>query len=162
MEEAKATKNSGTKRWMRDIFAMSNSYQFEGLEIVNISTEGDVCNVVFRTLLLDKQKEGNYIPIEENSTFLRLGGRWLYQDGESEEPDEDIAREMVEQWPSRGQKVDDTGDLSRPASIGGATSLPSLKNRFITPSQRPDKVAGSAGLSKETWAQPNSVGRHSR
>ena len=38
MEEAKATKNSGTKRWTRDIMAMSSLYNFAGIEIVDVNT----------------------------------------------------------------------------------------------------------------------------
>ena len=162
MVEAKATKNSGTKRWQRDILAMSNTYQFKGLEIVDVSTEGDVSNVIFRTLLQENSEEGNYIPIEENAVFLRAGGRWMYQDGETDEPEEAVAREMVEEWPAQGQRDDDTDDLSRPAPIKARLRNPSPKEGLSSPIQRPDRVAASAGLSKETWASPQAAGRHSR
>lgn len=163
MVEAKATKNSGTRRWTRDILAMSNTYHFKGLEVVDVSTEGDVSNVIFRTLLQENNDEANYIPIEENAVFLRAGGRWLYQDGETDEPEEVIAREMVEQWPLQGQSEDDTEDLSRPAPIKARPRNPSPGEGLSGPVQhRPSRVAASAGLSKETWAQPNPAGRHSR
>ena len=74
IEEARATRSSGIKRWSRDIVAMSALYSFEGIEIVNVSIEGDVCNIIFRTLLREKHDNTNFLPIEENAVFLRVGG----------------------------------------------------------------------------------------
>jgi SEC-C motif domain protein len=83
MEESKATRNSGTKRWKRDIMTMTELYSFEGIEVVDVKTEGDVSSIIFRTLLQEHNEDANYVPVEENAVFLRAGGRWLYHDGET-------------------------------------------------------------------------------
>ena len=164
MEEAKATKNSGTKRWTRDIMAMSSLYNFAGIEIVDVNTEGDVSNIIFRTLLQENDDNASFIPVEENAVFLRAGGRWLYQDGETEEPEEAVAREMVEEWPMRGKRTtDDTEDLASAAPLRArAVRNPSPDSGLSGPSLRPTRNYKSGGLSKESIPQPGAAGRHSR
>lgn len=163
MEEAKATKNSGTRRWSRDITAMSTLYSFEGIEIVDVNTEGDVCNIIFRTLLREKDDAANFIPVEENAVFLRTGGRWLYQDGESEEPEETIARAMVEDWPNRGKRSrDDAEDLANDMPIRTRSVRNPSPDSGLSGPLRPTRTSKSGGLSKESIPQPGAAGRHSR
>jgi uncharacterized protein YchJ len=96
IQEAQAKKRPGSKRWERVILDMTKKFNFMGLDIVNIDTRGDTSNIIFRTLLQEKEEESTFMAIEERATFLKVAGRWLYLEGETCVPERDVVEKMIE------------------------------------------------------------------
>lgn len=104
MVEAQASTKSGEKRWAKEIVKMSNDYQYLGFEISTPSkevTEKGVmeASVTFRVLF--REKDGALMTVEEAAVFLNDKGRWLYFDGDTTEPTEEISTMMKSEWPLR-------------------------------------------------------------
>ncbi len=58
-----------------ELLDFCHRHEFVGLEVLHAETEGDRGTVSFRAHLT---ADGAPAPIEENSLFLRVDGRWLY------------------------------------------------------------------------------------
>lgn len=145
MEESQATIKSGAKRWAKEITRMSNDYQYLGFELVSQEEVGTTSNVTFRVLF--READGSLMAVEEKSTFRNENGRWLYFDGETEEPVEEVVERMNAEWPSRPinmLRYAAVGDGKKPqSSVTGASSSSSP---LTAPKLRAETLRESGGL----------------
>ena len=67
------------RAWMESLRAFSEETSFEGLDVQYVAQSGEEAVVQFRASL---EREGKDVSFTERSRFRRVGGRWLYFDGE--------------------------------------------------------------------------------
>lgn len=67
-------------RWADELTRYCNSVRFVRLEVLEAGAEGDVGFVTFIAYF---QHGGREATLRERSRFERLGGRWLYRDGDA-------------------------------------------------------------------------------
>ncbi len=65
------------RAWARDVDAFCRRTDFQGLEVLEASAEGDAGVVRFRARLAQGGRDASF---EERSAFRRVDGRWLYHD----------------------------------------------------------------------------------
>jgi hypothetical protein len=93
-------------------------------------------------------------------SFLKI--RWLFFDSETTEPEEEIARKMVEEWPLRPENDKNSDGRNKSKSeekeetllLGGSAPAEVTKNL-----KRPPLRRSSAGLKAEVRAIPMGKGR---
>lgn len=171
VEEAPAKLKSGSHRWTKEIMSMRSEYEFVGVSVVEEHVKGDTAQVIFRVLYYQEDEE-EYVPVEEKAVFLRVGGRWLYQDGQTARPDDEACAAMLREWTTDGEeefnqslgvnsnggggmgalgrkkekeKNDPMAPMTSPEALGGAL--------------RPKRVAASAGLNDRAVIRPFRSGR---
>jgi SEC-C motif-containing protein len=92
---------NGRKKWLKELRTMTMSYDFYGLEIDSLKVwqeNSDMATIRFRTLVKEVESASDFMVIQEQSTFVREGSRWLYIDGEYQSPEHDIAHAMIERY----------------------------------------------------------------
>lgn len=114
MVEARASRRSGSERWKREILQLIEKEEliYVGLEIVSTEIKGDFADVIFRALFLEgsssdttEDVDEDFAAVEEKATFVRVSGKWLYQNGEQDAPDEEVAQRMIDAWKGRVEDV---------------------------------------------------------
>jgi SEC-C motif-containing protein len=147
MLESQASLKSGVKRWSKDIIKMSNEYQYLGFEVASDPIEtttgkGDSnskCSLKFRVLF--REATGALMAVEEESTFLNEGGRWLYVDGETSDPSEEDTTRMKSEWPSRSENVLRYGAIGE-EQAKTSSEIPAFQQ---TPKLRGEDIRASGG-----------------
>jgi len=158
MVEARASKRSGVDRWRREILALNEELglNYALLDIVSSSVKGDVADVIFRALFMQSEEDedkpdgqaskkeeeeeeeedgGEYYAVEEKAQFLRVGGRWLYQDGQTVVPSEEEAQAMIDRLSASFPSSDGEGD--------GGTKTKTKRQLFLE--RAPGVVPGKGG-----------------
>jgi len=159
IEEAQATLKSGTRRWAKEVLALTDAYDYLGLEVVSSEIKGDTAIVIFRALFREGE---SLMAVEEQTLFLRQGGRWLYRDGETIEPEEAVARQMMAEWPLRpenqalfpagntaGTSSTSAGDQPIPKGVVGPKPFSNTNMR----------KQASGGLGDKAYVTPFAQGR---
>ncbi|MCB9759855.1 MAG: SEC-C domain-containing protein [Alphaproteobacteria bacterium] len=67
------------QRWTSELSAFCRGTRFRKLDVIDHSEDGDAGTVTFRATL---EQAGRDASFTERSRFRRLGGRWLYLDGD--------------------------------------------------------------------------------
>ena len=164
MVEARASKRSGVDRWRREILALNDELglNYALLEVVSASVKGDVADVIFRALFMQREEDSeaqaggqgptsdegeededssDYYAVEEKSQFLRVGGRWLYQDGQTVVPSEEEAQAMIDKLSASLPSSDAEGDGEGEGA--GASKVLTKRQKFLE--RTPGVVAGKGG-----------------
>ena len=157
MLESQASIKSGVKRWSKDILKMTNDYQYLGFEIVEDSetTAASSANsndqkIRFRVLF--REQDGSLSAVEEVSTFLKVGEEWLYYDGETSDPEEEIAAVMKAEWPMRPENIKRYGSPTDAKAAVAESSSP-LKAPKLRPGER-SRASGGLGLGSRISSIP--------
>ena len=158
MVEARASKRSGVDRWRREILALNEELglNYALLDIVSSSVKGDVADVIFRALFMQSEEDedkpdgqaskeeeeeeedgGEYYAVEEKAQFLRVGGRWLYQDGQTVVPSEEEAQGMINKLSASLPSSDGEGE-----GEGGVKTM-TKRQQFLE--RAPGVVPGKGG-----------------
>jgi len=194
MVEARASKRSGAERWKREIVSLHEreNLGYLGLEVVSSEVKGDVATVIFRAVFLqgpeeqsqrDSKAEGGgeeeaFYAVEERSVFVRAGGKWLYQEGETDSPDEEIGQQLIERFAGttkaqsleRVQAQTTTRKSTKDANLPGAVSGAGGKVKGLVPDDASEPRApwlnapsqrkqASGGLSDKGPIRPFASGR---
>lgn len=70
---------SDQQGWKKNILEFSKNTRFEGLKVEEFIDGTEVAFVTFTAVL---RQNGQDATFTEKSRFFRVGGRWLYRDGE--------------------------------------------------------------------------------
>jgi SEC-C motif-containing protein len=136
MIESQASSKSGIKRWSKDVVRMSKDYQYLGFEVVS-TTEVDANRSIIKFRILLRESDGSLMAVEEDSVFVNESGSWLYLDGETNEPEEDVSAKMMREWPCKPENIKRYGspveaeDNSAPASTAAFMQTPKLRGEEV-------------------------------
>ena len=144
MVEAQASSKSSEKRWAKDIIRMSRDYKFLGFNVTEIREMNDKdqskANISFIVVL--SEKDGGIEAVRERCSFVYEGDRWLYVDGDVDEPPEDLVASMKTTWSQRQELTEHYGMIGErqvPPSSSKASAQDASKPRAET-------VRASGGL----------------